>query len=368
MTTEGVKPKKRHHEQSRFCYSRPSYREARWERAVKVYTINQESKYLLVQGIPSVGVCKELIELFAIYGAVEEYRYLDEYPAEEFTDVYWIKFKKIQSARFAKKKLDMRSFYGGVLHVCYAPEYETVEDTREKLRERRQQVARKCREYFPAQGMASTTTSTKETKKETPDITKTLNSQQILGHDSLKKQYEVTSQNMLSAPSGSVQQTTTALQPMFPDLPFPPVNLPFHLYPPPPPPPDSNYPRIRTKHATLPLELQNATSIDIKETPHRKEAQLVHETQMRLKNPKSDKAPVMEKSFSSATQSLPIARDDTSRYEIDRDCSSRQDTTNTSHLQQRKPSEKRIVWNKQPNVSRPPSNASIDLRSEPGAW
>ena len=39
----------------------------------------------------------------------------------------------------------MRSFYGGVLHICYAPEYETVEDTREKLSERRQQVARKCR-------------------------------------------------------------------------------------------------------------------------------------------------------------------------------------------------------------------------------
>lgn len=32
---------------------------------------------------------------------------------------------------------------GGVLHVCYAPEYETVADTREKLEERRSTIARK---------------------------------------------------------------------------------------------------------------------------------------------------------------------------------------------------------------------------------
>ena len=42
----------------------------------------------------------------------------------------------------------MRSFYGGILHVCYAPEYETVDDTREKLHERRRVVARKCRGKF----------------------------------------------------------------------------------------------------------------------------------------------------------------------------------------------------------------------------
>ena len=49
--------------------------------------------------------------------------------------------------RYAKKKLDMRSFYGGMLHVCYAPEYETVDDTRQKLIERRKIVAKKCRGY-----------------------------------------------------------------------------------------------------------------------------------------------------------------------------------------------------------------------------
>ena len=39
---------------------------------LKVYTINLESKYVLVQGVPAVGVTKELLELFALYGAIEE--------------------------------------------------------------------------------------------------------------------------------------------------------------------------------------------------------------------------------------------------------------------------------------------------------
>lgn len=38
--------------------------------------------------------------------------------------------------------MDEKSFYGGVLHVCYVPEYETVEDTRLKLQDRRRYVIR----------------------------------------------------------------------------------------------------------------------------------------------------------------------------------------------------------------------------------
>ena len=47
--------------------------------------------------------------------------------------------------RIAKKKLDDYSFYGGSLHVSYAPEYESVNETREKLQERRKVVAAKIR-------------------------------------------------------------------------------------------------------------------------------------------------------------------------------------------------------------------------------
>ncbi|XP_056409653.1 RNA-binding protein 48-like, partial [Hyla sarda] len=85
---------------------------------------------------------KELVEQFALYGAVEEYNPLDEYPAEQFTEVYLIKYQRVQSARVAKRKLDERSFFGGILHVCYAPEFESVQETREKLQDRRRYVAR----------------------------------------------------------------------------------------------------------------------------------------------------------------------------------------------------------------------------------
>lgn len=41
--------------------------------------------------------------------------------------------------------MDNKSFFGGVLHICYAPEFETVDDTREKLQERQRVVAKKIR-------------------------------------------------------------------------------------------------------------------------------------------------------------------------------------------------------------------------------
>ncbi|XP_044281140.1 RNA-binding protein 48 [Varanus komodoensis] len=131
-----------HHAQQPICASRAKYREGRRPRAVKVYTINLESRYLLIQGVPALGVMKELVEQFALYGTIEEYNPLDDYPAEEFTEVYLIKFQKIQSARIAKRKLDERSFFGSLLHVCYAPEFESVQETREKLQDRRKYIAK----------------------------------------------------------------------------------------------------------------------------------------------------------------------------------------------------------------------------------
>ncbi|XP_028820157.1 RNA-binding protein 48 [Denticeps clupeoides] len=130
----------KHHEQQRVCDSRPKYREGRRPKAVKVYTVNLESRFVLVQGVPAIGVMEELVRLAALYGPVEEYRALDEYPAERFTEVYLLKFQKVASARAAKRNIDEKSFYGGLLHVCYAPEYESLEDTRTKLQDRRRYV------------------------------------------------------------------------------------------------------------------------------------------------------------------------------------------------------------------------------------
>lgn len=46
--------------------------------------------------------------------------------------------------RFAKRQGDGRAFFGGSLLVCYAPEMESVTETRNKLMQRRHDVARRC--------------------------------------------------------------------------------------------------------------------------------------------------------------------------------------------------------------------------------
>lgn len=46
--------------------------------------------------------------------------------------------------RFAKRQIDGRAYFGGSLHVCYAPEMESISETRNKLIQRRRDVARRC--------------------------------------------------------------------------------------------------------------------------------------------------------------------------------------------------------------------------------
>jgi len=111
------------------------------EVAVKVYTIAQESKYLIVYNVPRISVEDELIKLFALYGTIEEYRCMHEMDAEdEYCDVYWIKFTDLPEARIAKRKVDDYNFFGKLLRVEYAPQHESIKDTRDKLEERRRVV------------------------------------------------------------------------------------------------------------------------------------------------------------------------------------------------------------------------------------
>lgn len=123
------------------CENRKRYRAGRKETAVKVYTVGQESRYLIVRGVPAVGAVRELVQMFAVFGPILEYRLLDDVEHEPFTDVVWLKFQQLDNARHAKRRLDDSSFMGGILDVSYAPQYESVEETAQKLRERRQQVA-----------------------------------------------------------------------------------------------------------------------------------------------------------------------------------------------------------------------------------
>ena len=43
--------------------------------------------------------------------------------------------------------MDNYNFYGGILHVCYSPEHESLDDLRDKLNERKFIVDLKCKKY-----------------------------------------------------------------------------------------------------------------------------------------------------------------------------------------------------------------------------
>ncbi|KAL8052628.1 hypothetical protein ABFS82_05G017400 [Erythranthe guttata] len=108
--------------------------------AVRVYTVCDESKFLIVRNVPSLGCGDQLAQLFSTYGQVEECKPMDAEDCEQYTDVYWIKFHQVNNARFAKRKLDESVFLGNRIQVSYAPQYESLSDTKEKLEGRRKEV------------------------------------------------------------------------------------------------------------------------------------------------------------------------------------------------------------------------------------
>ncbi|XP_058091839.1 uncharacterized protein LOC131237843 isoform X1 [Magnolia sinica] len=86
------------------------------------------------------GCGDELSKLFGSYGEIEECKPMDGEDSEPYTDVYWIKFVQVSNARFAKRKLDEFVFLGNQLQVSYAPQYESLSDTKEKLEGRKKEV------------------------------------------------------------------------------------------------------------------------------------------------------------------------------------------------------------------------------------
>lgn len=102
--------------------------------------MSSESQHLLVYGVPTINLRTELKSLFSKYGQIAALHVVKDLKTEAFTECYHVHFKIIQSARIAKRRLDDKSFYGGVLHVCYAPEYETVNECRNKLQQRNKDV------------------------------------------------------------------------------------------------------------------------------------------------------------------------------------------------------------------------------------
>ncbi|XP_073979556.1 RNA-binding protein 48-like [Rhodnius prolixus] len=131
-----------HHVPEEFCRSRAIYRQGKKLTAVKVYTVSKESSHLLIFNVPAINLSTELRLLCERFGKLALFEKLAKgIELEEFTDVFHVNYLKEPSARYAKKFLDNRSFYGGFLHVCYAPEKETLEETRLKLITRRNEIA-----------------------------------------------------------------------------------------------------------------------------------------------------------------------------------------------------------------------------------
>lgn len=105
-----------------------------------------ESQHLLIFGVPKINIQQELKKRVERFGAIEHIRNVTQdisessFPLEAFTEVYWIKFREIVNARKCKRYLDAKQFYGGILHISYAPEYETQCELRDKLHKRMLEV------------------------------------------------------------------------------------------------------------------------------------------------------------------------------------------------------------------------------------
>ncbi|CAO3689965.1 unnamed protein product [Umbelopsis ramanniana] len=102
-----------------------------------VYTILQESFYLIFDQVPPYHLENELVRQCSMLGKVLEHSQCQDHPhATDLYQVFLIKLDTIASARKVKRKFDDTVFYGGQIRVYYAPEHETVQDTRRKLNER----------------------------------------------------------------------------------------------------------------------------------------------------------------------------------------------------------------------------------------
>lgn len=95
-----------------------------------------ESQHLFIYGVPQINLRSEVKSLCSKFGKVLNIHVVQNHQTEIFTECYHVQYERLQSARIAKRLLDNKSFYGGVLHVCYSPEQETLQETKMKLTQR----------------------------------------------------------------------------------------------------------------------------------------------------------------------------------------------------------------------------------------
>ncbi|XP_055341564.1 RNA-binding protein 48-like [Paramacrobiotus metropolitanus] len=130
-----------HHQRANICSTRLPYRDGHRSTAVKVFSVCDESVYLLIHHVPALQLQEELRALCLQYGQLLQHRVLTDYPHQQFMEVHLVQFASFSSARLAKRKLDDYNFHGSILHVHYAPELESPEETVTKLEARRKEVA-----------------------------------------------------------------------------------------------------------------------------------------------------------------------------------------------------------------------------------
>ena len=121
---------------------RPKWRDNKQkDTAVRVYTVAQESVNLLVFQVPSFASESDLVQLLRPFGEIHCCRKVsDHYEHESFTDVYHVKHVELKSSRAMKKKCDEISLLGSHLHVQYAPELESLQETQQKFLQRGEDV------------------------------------------------------------------------------------------------------------------------------------------------------------------------------------------------------------------------------------
>ena len=131
--------------------------------------------------------------------------------------------------------------------------------------------------------------------------------------------------------------------PHYPALPLPPVNLPPSLLlplPPPPPPMPLEYPKVPTKNATLPHDLQNSSY--------------------------NNNATLASMSASTVSPNKQTQQDAPERLSIGSKRSFESHSTAFDGYNHSKG--KRIVWHKQPGASTSTLVGQDESQAEPGAW
>ncbi|CAO3608973.1 unnamed protein product [Cunninghamella blakesleeana] len=133
--------------------NRPEYRNPKIPRSVKVYTIGQESRHLIINNIPAISgeeeIIQDLLNKCWIYGQIKEWRLLEKEKEDKgvhFTNRIYVQYSTIDQSRLAKNKLSGFVFYANLLQASYAPEYDSIDDLRFKFQNRQSTVYRRLQQ------------------------------------------------------------------------------------------------------------------------------------------------------------------------------------------------------------------------------